>query len=449
MQSPPLHPTARRWPRLVGLLLLLAALLPPLPAVRAGSDSFSLDKARVAELLKGHTKLVARARPFTLRNRRLGPLTVEPTLHPQLQRWALRMLEHTRHSRRAAIVVMEADTGRVLVLAGARRGRPDPSVALDASAPAASLFKMVTAAATLEKTGLQPGSTLFFTGRPHTLYRFQVRKHPRRRPRRISLKKSFAQSNNPVFARLGIHRLGGDTLERYARALGFGRRLGFELPLGISRLAPVRDRFQVGELACGFNRKTTISPLHAALLVSVFLNHGRLMEPFVVRRVMGGGGEVLYLGRPRSLGRLVSGPTCHKMREMFRATVRRGTARRAFRRVRRDRVLRDKELGGKTGTLRGPDKRELFEWFAGYGLDRRSGHALAITTLVVHGRTRYDNPKRLARRMLHQAFKICLRRGRYLCADRLTCGSGVKNYVARVPERSEAQARADQPPRTF
>lgn len=449
MQTPAPNLPSRRWPRLVGLLVVLAALALPLPAGRAAPCPCSLDKARVAKLLKGRTNLVARARPFTLRDRRLGPLTVEPTLHPELQRWALRLLERTRHSRRAAMVVMEADTGRVLVLAGARRGRPDPSVALDASAPAASLFKMVTAAAALEKTSLEPESTLFFTGRPHTLYRFQLRKHPRRRPRRISLKKSFAQSNNPVFARLGIHRLGGDTLERYARALGFGRHLGFELPLGISRLAPVQGRFQVGELACGFNRKTTISPLHSALLVSVFLNHGRLMEPFVVRRVMGSGGEVLYLGHPRSLGRLVSGPTCHKMREMFKATVRKGTARRAFRRVRRDRVLRDKELGGKTGTLRGADKKELFEWFAGYGLDRRTGRALAITTLVVHGRTRYDNPKRLARRMLHEAFKVCLRRGRYLCADRLTCGSGVKNYVARVPEQAEAQAAGYLGPRAF
>jgi peptidoglycan glycosyltransferase len=294
----------------------------------------------------------------------------------------------------------------VLALAGIKRRRKNPGVGLMADAPAASLFKVVTAAAALEEVSLDPSTRLTFVGRPHTLFRYQLKERTRRRGRVVTLTKSFANSNNPIFARLGVHKIGEDLLLWYARALGFDRKLPFELPLAASKLPEPANEFQLGELACGYHRHTTMSPLHAALMVSVFINGGRFMEPYAVNRVIGAGGEVLYLGRAQSKGRLVSEETCQSMRELFEATVTKGTARRAFRRAHRDSILRGLQLGGKTGTLRGPDRTELFEWFAGYGRDPYTGKALAICALVVHGKVRYSNPKRMARQMLKEAFRI-------------------------------------------
>jgi len=277
-------------------------------------------------------------------------------------------------------------------------------VALEADAPAASLFKMITAAAALEETNLAPTSRLKFAGRPHTLFRYQLKKNTRRKERDVTLMKSFADSNNPVFARLGIHQLGGEVLAEYARALGYERRLAFDLPVGISRLAEPASDFQVGELACGYNRTTTISPLHAALIVSVFLNEGHFYEPYVVEKVTGPGGKMLFQARPRSGEQLFGHETCRGMRRLFEATVSQGTARRAFSRLGRDSVLKGLQVGGKTGTLRGPDRRELFEWFAGYARDPQSGRSLAVASLVVHGKVRFSNPKALARQILRAAF---------------------------------------------
>ncbi len=389
-------------PVLLGCLLLLLA--GPAVAGRPQVRQFSLTKAQLAELLGPRIQALVSSRELLVRDRGLGLLAVEPTIDHRLQRRAERLLLRKRGNR-AAVVVLEAATGRVLVLAGVRRRRLDPRVALRADAPAASLFKVITAAAALEEVDLRPSTRLAFVGRPHTLYRYQVRERLRRRPRRVTLRRSFAQSNNPVFARLGMHWLGGELLLWYARALGFGRRLAFELPVGISRLARPRDDFQVGELACGYNRETTLSPLHAALMVAVFVNGGRFMEPFVVARVEGPGGRVLYRGRPSGGPRLVSESTCRAMRRLLAATVTEGTAAYAFRRARRDRVLKGLILGGKTGTLRGRDRRELFEWFAGFGQDPASGRAIAICTLAVHGKRRYVDPKRLARQVLREAFR--------------------------------------------
>lgn len=386
------------------LAALLAALL-CLCLSPAGAAETVLGKAELANLLTGRVKQVARGDVFTINSARYGRLTVEPTIDPAMQRRAEHLLRHNR-DHRAAVLVMDADSGRVLAMAGVKHRRLDARVALDHTAPSASLFKIVTATAALEESDLRPDSTLEFVGRPHTLYRFQLRERLRRHPEEVTLAESFAKSNNPVFARLGLHDLGGKLISWYARTLGFDRNIPFELPLGKSILPHPANDFELAGMACGFHRKTTISPVHAALLVSVFINGGRLLEPYVINRVTGQAGEVLYLGRPGKGRQVVGLHTCRDMRRLFEATISEGTARRAFRRAGRDRVLKDLEIGGKTGTLRGPSRKELFEWFAGYGFDPESGRALSVATLVVHGNRRYQNSKRLARHMLQEAFAI-------------------------------------------
>lgn len=402
-------PRKRRGRKLIYVLIfLLGMALPPLTvgvkAVTEKSLPPVIYKSRLTRLLAGSVRNISKGVPFKVKDPKHGVLTIVPAINRSLQKKAEALLL-AHKSRRAAVVVVEAETGRVLAMAGLKAGRLAPEVALAADAPAASLFKMITAAAALEETNLKPASKLKFAGRPHTLYRYQLKANPRRRQRKITLMKSFADSNNPVFARLGIHHLGGDVLTGYARAMGYDRRLSFELPVGISRLAVPTSDFQVGELACGFNRKTTISPLHAALIVSVFVNGGRFFDPWVVKKVKRPGGETLYAGHNQISDPLVSRETCLAMRRLFQATVSRGTARRAFRRLGRDRVLKGLQVGGKTGTLRGPDRRELFEWFAGYARDPRTGRALAVASLVVHGKVRFSNPKSLARKILRAAFK--------------------------------------------
>jgi cell division protein FtsI/penicillin-binding protein 2 len=316
-------------------------------------------------------------------------------------------------------VLTESRTGRVLVLAGVRDGRLDPHVALEGNAPAASLFKIVTATAAVEDAQLDPLSHLYFTGRPHTLLRNQVVQSNPRKSTQATLRQSFAISNNPVFAKLGVYHLGGELLTWYGKALGFESHLPFELPMGVSQLIAPSDSFTLAGMASGYNSETTISPLHATLLAGLFVNQGRLMEPYVIQRVLGPNHELFYAGHPRSLGRIVSEQTCQAMRRMFEATITVGTARKAFTQLSKDSVLRHVELGGKTGTMGGgPDHSELFEWFAGYGTDENTGNSLSVTVLVVHHSTRWANSKALARLMLRRAFQSPLPKSTHVVSSR-------------------------------
>jgi cell division protein FtsI/penicillin-binding protein 2 len=347
---------------------------------------------------------LGRQEPLALQSSTLGKFLVATTLSPDLQRYCQNLLGKVR-DRRAAVVVIEADSGRVLALGGVRNRRLDPSVALSADGPAASLFKVVTAVAALEETNLTPDSRLAYVGGAHTLHRYQVKARPKRKGHLVTLTESFAKSNNPIFARLGLYRLGEESLNRYSRALGFERELKFELPLTISRLGEVEDSFSLAQMACGYHRSTTTTPVHAALLAGAVINGGLFMEPYVVERASTPRGKLLYQGKARPLGFAMSFDTSQAMRRLFQATITHGTARKAFRRLNRDRILKHLEIGGKTGTLRGVDRTELYEWFAGYGLDPETERAVAVCTMVVHGKKRYSNARELARQTLHQAFK--------------------------------------------
>ncbi len=381
-------------------LLLLAVLLLCMPLAATAAPAVSKDQlqkmldGQLARLVEDHSVVV---------KTRQDAMLVETSLWHALQRQAEYMLVNCK-STRASIVLMEADTGRVLVLAGARGKTLDPSVALDADPPAASLFKIITAAAAVEETSLHPDSPLNFVGRAHTLYQHQVQLANHPQGTQITLRQSFADSNNPIFAKLGIHLLGKDLLAWYARAVGFESRLPFELPMGVSAICPASDQFSIGEMACGYNRETTISPLHAAMLGAVVANGGRLMEPYIIKQVSAADGSLVYRGAPRSLGRIISTRTANQMQSMFEATVSEGTARNYFREVSSDQYLKGITLGGKTGTISRANRGENYEWFVGYGKDPNSGRTLAVACLVVHGDVRGGSAKYLARVLLRQAF---------------------------------------------
>ncbi len=103
---------------------------------------------------------------------------------------------------------MDPKTGKVLSMVGFDKTDPSNNPCVDSRFPAASIFKIVTASAVVEKCGFQPGSKLSYNGRKHTLYKSQLKDRRNRYTNRITFRDSFAQSVNPVFGKIGAHYLG-------------------------------------------------------------------------------------------------------------------------------------------------------------------------------------------------------------------------------------------------
>ena len=161
---------------------------------------------------------------------------VETSLEEDLQNHLLESMDR-KNSRFIGIVVMNANSGQILALAGFDKIDPTSNPCLLSRFPAASIFKIVTAAAAVEHCGYQADTRLHFNGYKHTLYKSQLKDRINAYTNTLTFKDSFAQSVNPIFGKLGSLRLGKPILEQYAAAFGFNKPIDFELPIRPSHVA--------------------------------------------------------------------------------------------------------------------------------------------------------------------------------------------------------------------
>jgi penicillin-binding protein A len=311
------------------------------------------------------------------------PYNAETYLDIDLQQALIAHMDR-KNSRYIGIVALEPDTGQVVAMASFDKTHGPLNPCLSDKYPAASLFKIVSAVAAAETKGYRPGTIFKFNGYAHTLYKKQLKDTNNKYTNRISFQNAFARSVNPVFGKIGALYLKGKTLAHYAEALGFNQPLPFELPMPPSNFTPGDKPYRWAELACGFNHETTISPLHAALIVGSVANGGQLVEPTVIASVRNEEQAVVYRSRPKVWAQVMSPDTVTTLRRLMETTIRSGTGRKVFRNRRRDKVLSKLVIGGKTGTIYNRVHDARFDWFAGFAQEKDGSASLAVAVVVAH-----------------------------------------------------------------
>jgi penicillin-binding protein A len=300
-----------------------------------------------------------------------------------LQKYLLEAMD-TRYARQIGMVAMDPESGKVLAMVGHDKEDGSNNPCIDARFPAASIFKVVTAAGVIEKCGMGKDSPLVYNGRKYTLYKSQLEDKDNKYTRHVTLEKSFAESINPVFGKLGVHKLKKESLESYGRAFGFNKQVEFELPLEPSNLVVSDKAYNWAEIASGFNRVTTISPMHGALIASAVLNGGMIPEPSIVEKITGETGETLYEYRPAVVQKAVGKKTSAILGDLMQATVASGTSRKIFRSRSRDRILSRLEIGGKTGSIDDQAHEARIDWFVGFAKDPKTKKQIVISVVVAH-----------------------------------------------------------------
>ena len=76
--------------------------------------------------------------------------------------------------------------------------------------------------------------------------------------------------------------------------------------------------------------------------------------------------------------------TAQEMEHLMRETVRRGTARKIFRRRSKDRVLSQLVIGGKTGSIDNKTHDARYDWFVGFARHSKSQAVIAVSVVVAH-----------------------------------------------------------------
>ena len=332
-----------------------------------------------------------------------GRYTIRTTINVKLQNYIARLQNRSR-TLQSAVVVLSPYDGRVIALIGHDANGSTDNLSLKADYPAASLIKIIAAAAALESAGFTPDKTLYFRGRRHTLYKNQLKPSKGRYSTKTTFRKAFALSNNSVFGKLGIYDLGQEVLSGYAEKFLFNSQITFDLPLEMSTIKVPTDDFGLAEIASGFNKKTLISPLHATLLATVAVNRGEMPIPWLVETVQDDTGNFVYNANPGVLNSAVSSQTAADLKALMQDAVRYGTSRKAFRRLRRKKLFRKFELGAKTGTINDKTDQFKYDWLAAYALAPDGTRGICIGILGVHGKILGTRSTELGRAIINYYF---------------------------------------------
>lgn len=284
----------------------------------------------------------------------------------------------------AAIFVMDALTGRVLAMTSFQKDNPQAeNWTLKSNFPAASVFKVVTATAAVDKAGISPQHRINFNGGNYTLYRKNVMTDKVTKwTRVITLKEAFARSINTAFGRLSLENLHPVDINEYATRFMFNQEIPTDFPveMGIAYVPPEKS-FELTEVASGFNKTNRMSPVQGAMIAAAIANHGKMMVPYLVNTLRDEKGQTLYKAEPLDNGHIMTPESASKVRELMEGTVTSGTSRKSFRNLVRNKKFKAIEMGGKTGHLTAENPRGRVDWFVGYAMDDTNRIAIAAVSI--------------------------------------------------------------------
>ena len=329
--------------------------------------------------------------------------TLDKTLQMQLQA--------SMGEKRGAVVVMEADTGRILALVSNPHFDPnafdlseiDRSLlesyftnpdqplfnrATQGQYPLGSVFKVISMAAALETDLYRAGSS-FYCGHSlwvcerTTLYDWTYA-HGQAPSGEISLTEGLMRSCNPWFYRIGesLFNEGMESeLTEFARGFGLGAKTGIEIPEAAGNIPETADTcVNNAQIAIG-QGEVLVTPLQVVTYFAALANGGTLYRPALVERIQPPSGEPAQSFVPQPNGQLpVSEGTMEHILEGLRLAVeeRGGTGFWAMQGL-------DVPVSGKTGTAETPTGTS-HAWFAGFSRQNDPEHPdIAVVVIVENG----------------------------------------------------------------
>jgi peptidoglycan glycosyltransferase len=327
--------------------------------------------------------------------------TAELTLDPVVQRAARAQMQRYRIPE-AGTVLMDVKTGRLLAYASyVAEGEPF-DVNVRAGAPAASVFKVVTGAALVEKAGVTAETEQCYHGGKSRILPDELQDNPRRDRWCATVAIAMGRSLNVVFGRLAQKHLTPEDVTAMGGALGFGAPVPFVVANEAPKIQIPQEPIEFARASAGF-WSTTLSPLAAVVLAQTIANGGAALEPRIVAAVYQGKESVWRDERePRVLRQAIKGSTANELKQMMSQTVSNGSAFKSFHDERGTSYLPGIEVAGKTGTLSDHEANRHYTWFIGFAPADKP--EVAISTLIVNTPTWQIKAAQLARDVLRSYF---------------------------------------------
>jgi peptidoglycan glycosyltransferase len=312
------------------------------------------------------------------------------TIDPKAQDAAYNGLKALGPDVQGSVVALEPNTGKVLAMVSLPTYDPnklashdlaqvtrdfktlneDPTEpllnrAIQTRLPPGSTFKVVTAAAAIEK-GLYtaeddvPGGTTYqlpLTHGPTGLIDNEGRSCGSNGSK-IPFTQAMEQSCNTSFAQIA-GQVGADDMAETAEGFGFNSHYFDDLTPQAESVFPTDiDDAQLGQTGFG-QFDVSATPLQMAMVAAGLANGGTVMRPYLVDEEQSADLDVLDKTEPQELSKAVSSTTASEVTKLMVATVENGTAFPA--------AIPGISVAGKTGTAQaGETDRSPYAWFISF-----------------------------------------------------------------------------------
>ncbi len=321
---------------------------------------------------------------------------IDYTLNDELTTYVEKRLRYYRPDR-AAVVVLESKTGKILTSLGFERKTMtfDNLLPFTGTHPSASIFKIITSAELVEDGEVSSDDIFKYRGRGTTLYRYQLKDKKSKWRRKSSFEKAFAFSNNVVFGKAAIQNTTPYELKDMAERFGFNKPIMKELDVSKSTFIMPEEGYNLAEIASGFNKDTLMSPLHCAGISSVIANDGEYVNPRLVLEVKNKDEQTIWKNSKQSK-RVLDNKTNEELKGLMEATVKKGTARKHFRTLKR-KLRNELEIGGKTGSITGGLPYGKRDWFSAFAIPKdKKKEAISICVMIINFEKWYVRSARLS-----------------------------------------------------
>lgn len=236
--------------------------------------------------------------------------------------------------------------------------------------PPGSTFKVVTAAAALEKglgdTVLDDPGTVVIDGKT-------ISNHSGKAYGEIDMAKALAVSSNVYFAQLA-ESVGARDLLNQAEQAGFGKKTVLDIPVSDSRVGtPDMGKTELAATGIGQGR-LMVTPLQMAMLSAGIANDGTIMKPYLVSGISDAEGRALKTARPERLYTFTDPEVASQLTDMMVGVVKNGTGTKA--------KISGLTVAGKTGTAQNEksSQGEGYDhaWFIGFAPAENPRIAVAV-----------------------------------------------------------------------
>ncbi|MEX0616526.1 MAG: penicillin-binding protein 2 [Candidatus Woykebacteria bacterium] len=270
-----------------------------------------------------------------------------------------------------SVVVLDPKTGGILALANSPsfdqdkwqsyEGEDFKNSAISDIYEPGSTFKLVTIASALDAQAVKPNTVCPCKG-PIKVSGYEVQTWNNKYHPNATILEILQHSDN-VGAAFAGEKLGTDRFLEYIKNFGFGSSLGVDLQGEEKGLVKERQNWsKVDLVTASFGQGLSVTALQMTSALSVIANDGKLMKPFVVKKIKENDTEINI--EPKVIRQVIKPETASLMKELLLAAVEGGEARNI--------IPKGYRVAGKTGTAQVPiaghyDPSKATASFVGFG----------------------------------------------------------------------------------